>query len=312
MKEKTLALGLVLVLGIFLTLGCVGGAPGNVTEEQGTDTDTGTGTGETPDAGTETYTGTWEGTWIAGMQVEGTFELTIDYDEGTATGSFSGDAGGALSGSISEGTLDASGEASGYYVTWSGSVSGNSISGTWESSEVSGSGGTWEGTISETETSDEEDTETDTEEESEEGMSLAESIGFSIDMEGPNFEEKRTSHYKARGIGTDETEIHLEIVDQGKFILSEKMEKGWVKVEESDEWYGFSSLPGYDFEDYWDQYSTSLSSYVEYLEGWESGEYTYTDERGNTLTFYDIQMNPTLEDDLFDEPDNVEVPDQIM
>ncbi len=300
MKSKLLVIGIALALSLFLVSGCVGGAP--EVEAPGTGGETGETPEETDQAGTNTYTGTWSGNWL-GSQVGGNFELTVNSDEGTATGSFSGDAVGSLDGSISEGELEASGTAQGYQVTWTGTISGDSISGTWSSKQDIGSG-EWSGTLSETEeetTENETETEEETEETEEALISSGGSISFSVDAEGPDFNGTRTLEYKARNIGTNETEINLE-TSEGVFILSEKENGGWMKVE--GQWYSFSAFPSMSFEDNWDTHSTSLKNYVDYMSGWESGELTTEGPDGNTFTFYNIEVNPTFEDNTF-HPENV-------
>lgn len=179
-------------------------------------------------------------------------------------------------------------------------------------SGCTGSGGT-EGATDENggepEATDGTGDDVDTEEEPE---PMAESISFSVDVDGVDYDDSEddgtttTSHYKARGIGTDETEIRVETEGQKTLILLEADEKGWVYLPEEDQWYEFAGMPGMSYDTYWTLRSNTLDSYLTYLEGWDSGEYTYEDNNGNTFTFYDVKVDPDLDDDLFDEPDDLD------
>ena len=123
MRNKTLVIGIcALILLVVFSSGCIdfGGEKEEESEE-------GEGTPETT-----TYSGTWSGTWD-GYPVSGTCELTVDFDNGTVSGSISGDAVSTLSGSATESGITASGTVNDYPVTWTGTFSADqsSISGDW-------------------------------------------------------------------------------------------------------------------------------------------------------------------------------------
>ncbi len=120
MRNKTLVIGIcALILLVVFSSGCI-----DVGEEEEKE---GEGTPKTT-----TYSGTWSGTW-GGETVTGTCELTVDFDNGTVSGSISGDAVSTLSGSATESGVTASGTVSGYPVIWTGTFSADqsSISGNW-------------------------------------------------------------------------------------------------------------------------------------------------------------------------------------
>lgn len=83
--------------------------------------------------GIATYIGTWSGT-SEGIIVNGTFEVTVDLDNGTVSGSISGDAVTTLSGTANESGLTVTGAISGYTLRWWGTYSSDksSASGNWE------------------------------------------------------------------------------------------------------------------------------------------------------------------------------------
>lgn len=144
-------IGLILAIGLFFTVGCIG--PFAETEEENGAPPT---NGEDL-TGTTTYSGTWTGQYM-GDDVSGEWQFEVDFDAGEVTGWFEGDAAGDISGSVSDGVISAEGDAALGTVSWSGSFThgGSQIAGDWEFVEGLGSG-TWEGAEKETEENDEDD-----------------------------------------------------------------------------------------------------------------------------------------------------------
>ncbi|MFO7792966.1 MAG: hypothetical protein R6W73_08330 [Candidatus Saliniplasma sp.] len=102
--------------------------------------------GEDGLTGTETYSGDWSGSIPDNDEASGTWEFTVDFDEGTIDGWFKGDGSGDITGTVSDGVVEASGDAAFGTVEWSGDFTsdGSEVSGDWELVDYEGSG-TWIG-----------------------------------------------------------------------------------------------------------------------------------------------------------------------
>ena len=138
MKIKSFIVMLGLVMAIVLVAGCT-------TSEDGGTGNGGAGSGLT---GTAEYIGNWNGTWL-GDDITGTFELTVNFDAGTVSGTMNDDYPGTVSGTVSDGIMSASGTVVDYAVIWTGIVDPDrsGIAGEWECtvSYVDGYG-EWAGT----------------------------------------------------------------------------------------------------------------------------------------------------------------------
>jgi len=160
-KNKLFAVGLVLAIGLFFTIGCFGlfgedevEIPENGVPENGEQTEEDNGEEHEDLTGTATYSGTWTGS-LMGEENSGTWEFEVDFDAGDVSGWFEGDSAGDISGSVSDGVISAEGDAAMGTVTWSGTFSadGSELSGDWEFADGLGSG-TWQGTEGEADDED--------------------------------------------------------------------------------------------------------------------------------------------------------------
>ncbi len=79
------------------------------------------------------------------------------------------------------------------------------------------------------------------------------------------------------------------------YILSGSQHEGWYYV--GGQWYSFSDF-GFDFDEYWSEYHGDFETYTGYLADWTSGEWSDT-FAGVTYRIYDIQVNPTISDSVF-------------
>ncbi len=105
--------------------------------------------------------------------------------------------------------------------------------------------------------------------------------------------------WSAKDIGTEAMKMRAEGTSNGEefgYILNGvtktiyALEDGvWEKHEFGDDYWDMM----------WDSYETMFQSYHTALTGWTGGEYTYTDGEGNQARIYEIQVNPSLDDSLF-------------
>ena len=139
MVVATVIVVVVVAAGALVLTGGPGGAP-----PAGDGDGDGNGGGDGGATGTVTYSGSLSGTSDMG-DVSGTFQLTVDVDAGTVSGSLTTDGDSIdVTGTISDGAISIE---AGPKMSLSGNVSpdGSSISGTWELVGGLGSG-TWSGT----------------------------------------------------------------------------------------------------------------------------------------------------------------------
>jgi len=106
-----------------------------------------------------------------------------------------------------------------------------------------------------------------------------------------------TTIYSAKNIGTDDMMVRVEIQAEGMsiiYIVNGAQDKAWAN--EGSGWTDLSDT----FSDQWDLWAPTFTAYKGSFEGWESGEWTFDDTDGFTVTVSDIAINPTLEDSLFE------------
>jgi hypothetical protein len=111
-----------------------------------------------------------------------------------------------------------------------------------------------------------------------------------------------TITYKLAGknLGTENLVIRIDLLggEAGNYsyILNAGAQSAWAAV--NDEWTDVSS----DFAAQWQSWGTEWTNYVTNLKEWSgTGEYTYTAE-GVSVRIYNISLNPTLADSLFQPP----------
>lgn len=103
--------------------------------------------------------------------------------------------------------------------------------------------------------------------------------------------------YSAKNIGTENMMMRIEGStgsDSYIYILNGAEETMWVYT--GGEWVDFSEY----FDTYWNSWNGTWTGYVTYLDDWNgTGDYLYSDTEGNSVRVYDITVNPTLADSLF-------------
>ncbi len=127
-------------------------------------------------------------------------------------------------------------------------------------------------------------------------IASATSLSFKIDYTYGG--QTYTYWERARNIGTANMDLRVDMTldtTTMSYILSGSQQEGWYGT--AGYWLSFSSL-GYDFSTYWSDYYGGFESYTGWLADWTSGEWQGT-VAGITYRIYDIQVNPTLGDEVF-------------
>ena len=130
-----------------------------------------------------------------------------------------------------------------------------------------------------------------------EGIAGATSLDYTVEMSSAEM-GTITTRFRTRNIGTANMDIRVDITTaMGSMseILSGSQQEGWIKPDGG--WQSFTSM-GLDFDDYWNQYYASFEQYSGYLSGWTEGEWSGT-FGGYTYRIYNIQVNPSLPDSVF-------------
>ena len=154
----------------------------------------------------------------------------------------------------------------------------------------------------ESETEPEDETpETETEPETEEpetitDVSTATSMRYKVSIQ-PAGQVGMEYEYIVKDAGTDNMKMRIEIeteYDFSIYIINGETQTAWVHTGE--EWLDLSA----GFTTYWDMHKESWESYQANLQDWTgAGEYRYDAPTGDSVVIYDIEINPTLEDSLF-------------
>jgi hypothetical protein len=112
----------------------------------------------------------------------------------------------------------------------------------------------------------------------------------------------RTNKWK--DIGSVNMKIRGEGTFQGQtviYIVNGEQRKGWVYM--GGQWLDLLEMSeNHSWDEIWDVFCGENGMITEYqiaLSGWTGGEYTYTAPTGTLVRFYDIEVNPTLDDSLF-------------
>ena len=78
------------------------------------------------------------------------------------------------------------------------------------------------------------------------------------------------------------------------YIINGAQEKVWIYS--GDEWIDFSQA----YPDYWETWNSAWQGYHDSLLDWTGvGDWTYTTPNGDSVRIYDITINPSLPDSLF-------------
>jgi len=103
--------------------------------------------------------------------------------------------------------------------------------------------------------------------------------------------------YMIKNAGTSSLMMRIEMESSGEsfiYITNGAQEKVWIYSE--GEWMDLSDL----FPTYWDTWNSAWEGYRTNLLDWTGvGDWSYTTPNGDTVRIYDIIVNPSLADSLF-------------
>jgi hypothetical protein len=100
----------------------------------------------------------------------------------------------------------------------------------------------------------------------------------------------------AKNVGTSSMMIRVEISNGYNVIdiVNGAQQKAWEYS--GDQWQDLSDT----FSAQWDAWKLTWQGYRDNLADWTgAGDWTYTDPNGDTVRIYDITVNPSLADSLF-------------
>jgi hypothetical protein len=127
------------------------------------------------------------------------------------------------------------------------------------------------------------------------GIEGASSLQYSVEITGGA--SAGSYVFYAKNIGTDDMMIRVEC-PLGEmdfvYIVNGAEQKAW-----KDEGAGWEDLSD-TFSTEWDLWQPTFQAYTDNLATWTEGEWTYTDAEGAEVRIYDITVNPSLEDSLFE------------
>ena len=122
----------------------------------------------------------------------------------------------------------------------------------------------------------------------------------SLQFEANVTSQGATITYEWAGTNLNLTNVMLRIdllggeVGNYSYILNAGNQTAWTAV--NGEWTDISS----DFNAQWNAWGTQWTGHVNALANWSgTGDYTYTATDGSSITIYNIAINPTLSDSLF-------------
>jgi hypothetical protein len=104
--------------------------------------------------------------------------------------------------------------------------------------------------------------------------------------------------YYAKNAGTSNFKIRIEIADPSGsnivYIVNGALQKAWMEVD--GQWTDISS----SYSSYYDSWSSLYTEYTDSLATWTGGDWTYTSPSGETIRIYNVNVNPSLADSLFE------------
>jgi hypothetical protein len=161
---------------------------------------------------------------------------------------------------------------------------------------------TTDNTSTEPEEENEEETpETETEPEEEEpetspDVSTATSISYKVSIQ-PAGQASMEYEYIVKDAGTDNMKMRISVETEDEvatYVINGETQTAWVYTGE--EWLDLTA----GFTTYWDMHKESWEGYQTSLQDWTGlGEYRYDLPTGDAVVIHDIQINPTLDDSLF-------------
>ena len=127
-------------------------------------------------------------------------------------------------------------------------------------------------------------------------VSGASSLQFKVSV-NPADSESMDYTYSLKNAGTSSLMMRIEMQASGEsfiYIINGAQEKVWIYS--GDQWMDFSDA----YPTYWDTWNSALHGYQSSLLDWTGvGDWTYTTPNGDSVRIYDITINPSLADSLF-------------
>ena len=124
----------------------------------------------------------------------------------------------------------------------------------------------------------------------------ASSMQFKVSIDSADSESVEYE-YMIKNAGTSNLMMRIEMksaVEEFIYIINGAQEKVWMSSD--GEWIEFSEL----FPTYWETWNTAWQGYQTSLLDWTGyGEWSYTTPDGDSVRIYDINVNPSLSDSLF-------------
>jgi hypothetical protein len=135
------------------------------------------------------------------------------------------------------------------------------------------------------------------------GVAEASSLRFSVDLTPLYSVHTKTYKFMIKNIGASNMMMHIEVTStEGNFvyIVNGAQQKAWEYA--NGEWTDLSN----SFSAQWNSWNSTWTDYRDYLLGkggigvWPgSGDWTYTAEDNSAVRIYNITVNPSLADSLF-------------
>jgi hypothetical protein len=124
----------------------------------------------------------------------------------------------------------------------------------------------------------------------------ASSFQFKVSLD-PAESDSITYEYSLKNAGTSNLMMRIEMESAGVeyiYIINGAQEKVWTCS--NGEWMEFSEL----YQTYWETWTTAWEGYRTNLLDWTGyGDWSYTTQNGDSVRIYDISINPSLSDSLF-------------
>jgi hypothetical protein len=125
----------------------------------------------------------------------------------------------------------------------------------------------------------------------------ASSMQFKVSMD-PADGDSIDYTYSVKNAGTSSLMMRIEMQTEGEsfiYIINGAQEKVWMYS--GGEWMDFSEM----YPTYWDTWNNAWQGYHDTLIDWTgAGDWTYTTPNGDSVRIYDITINPSLPDSMFE------------
>jgi hypothetical protein len=124
------------------------------------------------------------------------------------------------------------------------------------------------------------------------GVATASTLTYSANVTNAG----QTTEYKWSGKDIHGNNIVIRTdFDVYSYILDSSQQKSWSSADSSATW--TAGVYADDWPFWHDQWSQNVDALVSHWSG--SGDYTYTDTLGETVTLFNIVVNPTIPDSTF-------------